>query len=108
MLDKNIIKKAVRNEELFGALDERERLKEIVSQLHEAISTLKTYGVAEDAINAALEKYREYAKIKKRHEAFIEDTFGITWHYWKVILKYRDATDDVIEKMSIEALSREA
>jgi hypothetical protein len=106
MLDKNIIKKAVRNKELLRALNEMERVKEIAVRLHDEIIAMEEFGIAKDALYAAQAKFAEYAKIRAGYETMLENTFCVTWHYWDVILKYRSASYDVIEKTSIEALSR--
>jgi hypothetical protein len=100
MLDKNIIKRAVRNPELLRALEERERLNEVWNRLIHAVNTMKETGVDESAIDAAAEKRDEYKKIKAACENYIEDAFGVTWHYWQVILKSRGLTDAGIDRLA--------
>ena len=100
MMSKGNLEKAVRNKELLRALDEWERLTDVKSQLLEAIRTMEEFGVDEGAIDAVKSKFSEYVRIKSEYENFIENAFGVTWHYWKLLLKLRNASDEEIDNTS--------
>jgi hypothetical protein len=81
---KEILKKAIRDEELVKALIEWDRLREMRGRPADAVGILDEFGADDEMFKAASKKLEQYGKITWQYENFIKYTFCVTRRYWEL------------------------
>lgn len=99
-LTREKLREYVNNGPLISALQEKARVSELHVKLQEAITLMHVIHASDTTIAEISAKAEEYAAIVGAYGNLIEDTWHVTWHYEKTILKYAEWSDDGINSLS--------
>jgi hypothetical protein len=89
-MDKEKLRACLGNEPLAQAVRAKKEVDDMRHRLIDAVATMRSAGLADDAVAPAEGKLGEYQKISLEYGAFLESAFGVTWQDEEAIRRYLD------------------